>query len=279
MVCGKTGNTATMTSTPAGNRHHIQWCCEAGRLFLLWVILCGYDSRVTLMKQALASQKAQQGRRSAASLKPGKGTGYGGVPFCGDMFLSHPVSSKFRNNEPPKPASHTAKAQEQLDQYNRIVFACLAEILDDDKSPGFPSFMRLSSRVLSQMFLSSQLLQTVAELLRNDSLTDVVKRKALYQDLWLFLKALGKHSKFREILAKERQVLKPGSDLLTVSFSRGKIEDHTTDTALSIIASLQPLKIQSETMLTRAQKDKQALGDGEDTKVSVLPEGSYMLPY
>ncbi|ORY19734.1 hypothetical protein BCR34DRAFT_551599 [Clohesyomyces aquaticus] len=242
----------------------VSWCCSAGRLFLLWVILCGFDQQFCSEKQREAA-KTGTGR----SHRPygDTGVGYGGG--IGDdlnsllqMYSVSPYGMEHGHGRfgPPnvKPDASKEKAQnaqQVSDSFTGMVLTLLGELL--------PSLDRQSSfdmgppEAIPSMLLNSKILNKAAELLRNDSLEDATKRKELYQALLTFLRAIGTHpATAKQTLFSER-VLRPDTvSLLPLSFGSNTGKDKE-DTSSSLEDCLRNLNTQSNMMLRGAQLNPQ----------------------
>ncbi|KAG9189672.1 baculoviral IAP repeat-containing protein 6 (apollon) [Alternaria panax] len=117
-----------------------------------------------------------------------------------------------------------------------------------------------------EMLRNSKILQYCAELLRNDSLVDVVQRRNLYRTLFIFLRTMGTHSETSSALFGPRFVRPEVVDLLTLSFCAAAPD--LRDSVSILAQCLRNLTTQSTTILQSAKSNE------EDFKSQ---EGQHML--
>ncbi|KAI4956005.1 hypothetical protein J4E91_000215 [Alternaria rosae] len=116
-----------------------------------------------------------------------------------------------------------------------------------------------------EMLNNSKILPYCAELLRNDSLTDVTKRKDLYQALFSFLTMVGSHSSTDAALFGPRYARPETIDLLTLSF-HDEIPD-AKERVTPLAECLRNLTTQSSMMLQSAKTNQNAFKDDEDQEM------------
>ncbi|KAL1796373.1 hypothetical protein ACET3X_004913 [Alternaria dauci] len=108
-------------------------------------------------------------------------------------------------------------------------------------------------KAVLKMLRNSKILQYCAELLRNDSLADVIKRKDLYQTLFNFLMTVGLHGETSAALFGPRFVRPETVDLLTLSFCAAAPDPSES---VSILAEcLRNLTTQSAMVLLSAKNN------------------------
>jgi hypothetical protein len=108
-----------------------------------------------------------------------------------------------------------------------------------------------------EMLMESKILNFCAELLRNDSLTDVIKRKSLYQTLFRFLTTIGSHHSTTQALFGARSARPETIDLLTVSFcADSKVVAERKEKVASLAACLRNLTAQSTLVLQSARNNE-----------------------
>ncbi|KAF2110227.1 hypothetical protein BDV96DRAFT_584595 [Lophiotrema nucula] len=264
MGCGTQGQKSLTEKTV--KKYNVSWCCSRGRLFLIWVVLCGLDQAYSLTKQkernAAKSGAGNLGRRR------GDGVGYGGGGFGGlaieDMlggvgyFGGAYGPGRYHGRTGPASAPDPGKAKAEMaqsleDQTDQFVFTMLADLLPDlDQNTHFD--MDPPDAVTS-MLLKSKVLEKAAELLRNDSLEDVAKRKGLYQAILDFLRVVGPHHKTGSAMFSERVVRPDTENLLSLSFAnntRSTPASAKQETS-SLADCLRNLNVQSNMMMRGAQ--------------------------
>jgi hypothetical protein len=115
-------------------------------------------------------------------------------------------------------------------------------------------------KLLVEMLVESKLLNYSTELLCNDSLGDVTKRKNVYQALISLLRTLGAHNLTADsAIYNERPSRKDEVNLLTVSFQQHP--GVSTETSSSLFKSLSNLYTQSELVLQAAKNNEEEFYD------------------
>jgi hypothetical protein len=278
----------------------ITWCCTHGRLFLIFMMLYGFDKHFCDIKQQEAT-KTGTGRRTLD-----KGVGYGGSsgsPFGGfggamssgfggamgngyggDMSggFGRPRGGGFggprgvgfgglyNTGRHPAQTSNQVKtkaqtAQQDSDAFTKTVFATLAELLPGIDRKAQSSMDSKPPDVVNSLLLNSKILQKASELLRNDSLEDATQRKELYQSLLNFLRTIGTHPlTASKAMFKERPVHSSTASLLMLSL-HGNAASGTAkqETAASLADGLRNLDTQCKLMLTGAQNNREEFSNKE----------------
>ncbi|KAL9079212.1 MAG: hypothetical protein Q9157_001881 [Trypethelium eluteriae] len=248
MGCGSRCFAKKNRTEAAGAREMI-WCCDRGRLYLIWALLCGYDRRQTILDRRIGG-----GSSNLISLGlPSSGIGYGGgcVPR---------PSKKHGIKPPPDPED---------DLIERIM-SCLTALLPSLTCETPTTFDLDPPTALRSILIHSKLLNKAAELLRNDSLEDATQRLSLYQSTLKFVNQLGSHpSTARTTIHEERPESQHETDLLQISFAKSsstKGKNKIRETNQSIATCLASFGHQSKLMLERnnANPDSFRAKDSQD---------------
>jgi hypothetical protein len=235
-------------------------------MFLIWVLLCGFDQKFSEAKQREAA-KTGTGRRIA-----GGGVGYGGSRMSGfgaggyygvDSPLAYPsqvfgAAGAGRHSQTPPDTSKlkAQSAQQQSDHFNRSILEILEELLPSLEKTS--SFDMNPPEAVVDILLSSKVLNYCAELLRNDSLEDATRRKNLYQALLSVVRVLGTHPVTAQKSVFTERVLQPDAvNLNTLSFqsNTSRKQKGKEDKTSSIADVLRNLNVQSNIMLSGATKN------------------------
>ncbi|KAI9667230.1 MAG: hypothetical protein M1821_000043 [Bathelium mastoideum] len=237
--CGDKCSTRTHRGEAVGVRDLV-WCCDSGRLFLIWALLCGFDRRqsnlnVPTKLRSSQSQPVFQGRQTS-------GVGYGGDSI----------------RRPWK--KYGVKAQsDPEDSATEKIMSCLTALLPSLTCENPTVFDLDPPPVLRSILIHSKLLNKVAELLRNDSLEDATQRLSLYQVALKFVGKLGSHpSTAGATIHCERPEIERGADLLQLSFSYSLAssgKNKAPETNQSIAACLASFDRQSKLMVERSKSD------------------------
>jgi ubiquitin-protein ligase len=178
------------------------------------------------------------------------------------MIYDHPhFQSTSHTQDPSKAPPPAAKeedgvlkaksAQKSEDVFGRLVLGFLAGLLPSlDRETCFDI---APPAAVFEMLMDSKILVYCAELLRNDSLEDVVKRKDLFQTLFQFLTIVGSHSATSQVLVIPRPVRPDSIDLLTLSFC---VPPPHKDTTQSLTECLRNLATQSTLVLQSVKNNE-----------------------
>ena len=237
MGCGRKCSTKTSKTEATGVRE-MTWCCDRGRLFLVWALLCGYDRRQTNLglRTTTKSSKAKASSNSGQA----HGIGYGGN--C--------TSRKNRG----------AKVQvDPDDSVTEQTMSCLTALLPSLTCENLTSFDLEPPAVLLSILLQSKLLHKAAELLRDDSLENATQRLSLYQAALDLVEKLGSHPNTAcTTIHNERPELAQGADLLQLSFSTedpANGQNKARETTQSLATCLASFDRQSKLMLDHSKTD------------------------
>jgi hypothetical protein len=239
-----------------GGENKVGWCCSRGRLFTIFVMLCGFDQEHCRVRKSEAERSS--GNRTVAA---GSGVGYGGGRM--GTGLGDPPYGRLgrfgRSQHEPEDAKKLAaeSAEKGSDRFDGMILAFLAVLWpspgnnqDDTEPLGW--FDLDPPRAVTSMLVNSKILAKAAELLRNDSLDNATQRTDLYMALISFLKRVGVHEVSKqEAMYDERIVLPDTVNLLTLSFGG---ECSRSSTASSLAECLHKLNIQCDMMMRNAQR-------------------------
>lgn len=243
------------------------YACDESRIFVVWTLLCGFDH---LGWKAVGAAEKRQRQTVSQTTFRGKGTGYGsgfngfGSPFGGFIFSAMPPT---RPND--MGAAMRASIESEIDSNCERIMRLLTEAL-----PNFPknkvNFDRAPPKVLEALLLRSSILDKAAELLRNDSIDDVIRRRSLYIALYNFIGALATHQSTASITVIERAVREGDLNLLQLSFDsnpakgiiRGKV-----DTRPSLAKAVENIAMQSKTIVENAARNPKAFSGEEDQRM------------
>ncbi|MCJ1468695.1 hypothetical protein MMC07_007324 [Pseudocyphellaria aurata] len=186
---------------------HLDWCCQSGRLFTLWGLLCEFDN-IQLIEQERSRRHVQQ-----SSMQPTngpstkKGTGYVSGP---GLMYSPLFSPLFSAHE-----TLSLRSDSKTDASTKQMLALIIELLPrrSDRDKAAPPAM-------GPLIELSLVQDRIDELLRNDSLQNATTRAGLYFAVFEFFERLGKHSDTAYLICEERFVKKQSSGLFVISTSR-----------------------------------------------------------
>ncbi|KAK6585937.1 hypothetical protein PZA11_000994 [Diplocarpon coronariae] len=245
--------------TPLGVVNH---CCDYGRIYTIYLLLARFDAYKSRRDLACQAKNAEQKLKSTKSNLKAKskskkssvaGVGYGA--HTGDYGILDDDDDEMYGN--PYLASHQRlqadsndeeRADEQMTQDFLTSDTCrlLGVCLPDPNS---------QASVELNMFRMSTLLDTVTEMVRNDSIVDITDRFDVYQGVVAFIEKLAKHRMLVALLFEERHISTnhPGVRVLG---DGGTYVPQETSSSAPLIASYGNTHIQAKTFLEMTQNSK-----------------------
>ncbi|KAK6390495.1 hypothetical protein LTR65_005619 [Meristemomyces frigidus] len=196
----------------------------------------------------------------------GTGVGYGsGYTFHAPPMAAQPVAfGKYGTYNPPgryaqsvaAPAPAPAEAAE--DDITRRLMVCLNSLLPSLEAESVQDFDMEPPVALAAILTQSNVLGTIAALLRHDSLEYATERMALYSKTLDVVHTLGSHyATANPAIHDTRRVQDGGPDILSISFASHDNDPKFEETQ-SLAACLRNFDKQSKNMLTNAKAHPQA---------------------
>ena len=255
--CGTAPEHVPLNQVSSGDSS-LAWCCDQGRLFIIWVLLCLFDQHY-LNATSSSKGKASAGfKASRPSLSSSTKGGMG--------FESSSIFSGFSS-----PASSNYKASPDAnDKIAQRVTNLLEMIWPGSPESATGAFDARPPSVLLTMVSNSFLLEQTANLLRNDSVEDVSRRADIYDKVLSWVNAVGIHPLTANLVVNERDTKTDNLGLLEVSFGgvpsniKGKNKD---EKSMSIAQCLENLSTQSRLIVEKLGESKAK--HSEDTKTTL----------
>ncbi|KAL9607510.1 MAG: hypothetical protein Q9167_007577, partial [Letrouitia subvulpina] len=176
------------------------WCCEKGRTFAIWVMLCRYDF-LELSLHRSGSQEAPASHQSTA--QQNTGTGYAGL---NSMTFWNPRPSGISQ------ALDFEQTDDDTDDLTERIIRLMIALLPKPDTEAEQEAVAIAS-----MLELSLLQDRVGQLLRNDSLRNVTKRSALYFEAFEFVNRLAKHENFDYLITEDRFIKKNSAGLFAIT--------------------------------------------------------------
>lgn len=245
---------------------HLDWCCESGRLFALWSLLCEFDNMELTEQERSRHQVQQSLRQPTSKAKSSKTKGAGSNSNPQDNYRAY-------YNSPTQRLVFN-QADSKTDASIKQMLALFIELLPrrSDESKAVPP-------ALSSMIELSLIQDRIAEFLRNDSLQDATTRAGLYFAVFEFIERLRKHPDTSYLIYGERFVKKQSSGLFAISTDKdlkgkgkARANQHLTlgqgeeSKTTSLLACMSKIGIQSESLpkASRAMKSEFRTAAGQD---------------
>jgi hypothetical protein len=257
--CGKNCRTAGPASVQIKDTSQLCWCCDAGRMVLLWILLCGADKRKSVRRRRgeyFANLKSSKSRNvSGAGVGYGSHTAYGSLASI-PQALSYGVYGHLNNSRVslPQPAALPTADRADDDVTSRVM-ACLDNLLPSLATQNASSFDLNPPAHLLAVLTQSSVLGTIAALLRNGSLEDATQRIRLYQNTLNVVDKLSDHPATADLTVNQsRQESSSPTDILSLSYldPDGNNTDKYEETD-SLSSCLHNLDMASKSILARAK--------------------------
>ena len=253
--CGKHYNT-TGPKAPAQkmNASQLYWCCDAGRMVLLWILLCGVDRRKTARRRRGEYFK----RNSKTSNVSGAGVGYGSHMHGPEtaQVVNFGMYGQLNNSRVSiaQPVNAAPAAETAEDEFISKIMACLDRLLPSLTAENPSSFDLNPPTHLLAVLAQSSILGTIAALLRNDSLEDATRRSRVYNNTFNVVDKLSKHPKTAKTVNQARKEDIRSSDVLSLSWTDLKQSNSDQYEEHDCLAScLHNLDKASKSILARAK--------------------------
>lgn len=205
----------------SGQGFKLAWCCEQGRLFLIWSLCCGLalnepepsapTSATSSIGKALRSKlKAPKSEPSNAQ---SKGTGYGGYNDFSIAMVQRFVA--------PRDTQIECRKSTAANPFWEAYFSALALILPSlTRAQGLTN-LDYDPPALIQLILGrSPLLSKTMELLRNDSVEEIVAQGRLYTAALDFVEAMGNHTCTSPLIFAEQNIYRREEQLVYFSLPK-----------------------------------------------------------
>jgi hypothetical protein len=182
--------------TPVGVVNH---CCQEGKIFGFWLLLTRCDDEELARKKA-SSEKKPQLKFNQPGASGSSGIGY---TSNGDSYWNtYDPWNGYGGAASSQTLMNASKDQdeESPDVLMATILKLLIAFLPDAAEESAPS---AAAEALSLLRLSF-LFDRVAELIRNDSITDMVERRDLYNAAFGFVDTIAMHPGFVELLFEKR---------------------------------------------------------------------------
>ena len=282
--CGRKPTVGVNTmSTKTG---YLDWCCDVGRLFAIWIFLARYDQVELKMQETEASKAAEKVRNLAFAgsnrhqRQDQKGKGYVSNAGFDDIFAMLDESRMYGQRSVR--AINFQSADTLTDDVLGQLLTLTSLLLPSrSRQPG-SGFDKEPPSTLNAALRLGLLVDKVAQLLRNDSIADITKRSPVYFPALQFVKILVSHRSTSDLVTQERYYKRGTSGLQVLSApgvagdikGKGKatpqqlvvLGEAKDGNAPAVIKRLENLVKQSQIMLGfgRAEGTRRELGSETD---------------
>jgi len=280
--CGRRCHSAgSDVSANAKDGSKLRWCCDFGRLILLWILLCGCDRRKTARRKR--GEYFTKNNKSSRASVSGAGIGYGSHTTYGfesvaqaNQAMTYGMYGQLNNSSLSLPQHVDAlpTAERAEDEITARVMACLDALLPSLVAENTSMFDLEPPTPLLVVLTQSNILGTIAALLRNDSLEDATKRFRLYNNTLNVVDKLSRHPATADLTVNQaRKEGNSPSDILRLCFSSNNdLNDDKYEETDSLAACLRNLDIASKSILTRAKAHPQDFVGGNSEQMLSLCE-------
>lgn len=248
----------------------VDWCCEDGRMFAIWALLCRYDHMELKLQLQQREVRGQLEYPHNAFVAKKLGLAYPGFTRKG-KYMPQIIESKFGG----PPVLIFAQADNKTDKATKTLLGLIIELLPLRNEVG-----KAAPPEISAMIELSLLQDRAAELLRNDSLQDATGRAGLYFALFEFFERLGKHPDTEHLVYEKRFPKKQSNGLQAISTlaatgSKGKAKSESAPSLIlgdfehmgaSLVSCMKNLAKQSKVLIKTSQAASKEFrtAEGED---------------
>ncbi|KAK3995544.1 hypothetical protein QBC44DRAFT_319748 [Cladorrhinum sp. PSN332] len=191
----------------AGKTLKMSWCCDFGRLFILFALLCGFeipsDARKSSPKPPPSQAKPHSTLTKTVSQKAviptafSKGTGYGSGPnFLASIALQRPKKTKIEGTE--------------TEGYF-LALACALPCMSRDQVTKFDN---IRQPIVSAILPRSPMLRLASEILRTAAIEEINARHDVINAVLAFLENLANHWDTTPIVFQDQIFYPPSQQLL-----------------------------------------------------------------
>jgi hypothetical protein len=151
------------------NDHYMSWCCLDGRILTIWMMLCRFDKiELELRRSNQQPKQSIQGRISGSTSSGVSGVGYA-APTSDPWWM---MTGGAWTPSDDIPVVRLKKEDSCLEEFISWIMDMLNFTLPGSKVKDLPT-------VLVAMLELSLVIDKAAELLRNDSLDDIMNRSTV----------------------------------------------------------------------------------------------------
>ena len=209
---------------------HLDWCCDRGRLFAIWVFLTRYD-QVELKMQEMESHNKKtkhdtallKGMYGSTSRhrKQNKGVGYVSNSGFDDVATMFDEANMYGTLAVR--AINFQSADTLTDGVLGQLLTLIAHLLPSRHDRPSSAFDKSPPSCLMSALRLGLLIDKMGQLLRNDSIADISKRASVYFPALDFVDVLGSHEATRDLVTGERYY-KRGTSGLQMLSSGGAVD-------------------------------------------------------
>ncbi|KAI9700118.1 MAG: hypothetical protein M1836_002652 [Candelina mexicana] len=285
--CGKAPKLGINKATSAGKV--LDWCCDGGKLFAIWLFLARYDE-LELDTQAATAKAVEDSQKKARKYgtDPSKGAGYSSFKLASMEYINWAVGQRvalgLNTHDPGSYGvsnSFNFKSSDlKTDKFVKMISGFLYHLLpNENHKTSKTSFETNPPSALKAMLQLSLLLDKLAQLLRNDSIGDLTSRADSYFKILRLVQAIGGHRGLVSLINEERYAKRSTTGLKVLSLPASKrltshgrnelqhlliLED---ESATSVISYIENLYKQSQMILSQYKNLKTEFADsaGKDT--------------
>lgn len=234
---------------------HLLWCCPDGRMFAIWVVLAKLDL-AELQDQGDTSRPSEQvrsaeSRRPTSNRHPGGTGAERGIGYADNDIFDNTFHGP-RSARPNLVRPIRFREDRGADARMAAIFELLVVLVPSTMNSRLPP-------ELTGMLQLSLVFDKAAEMLRNDSLDDVLKREHVYYELFNFVGKLSAIPDLIHLVTSTRRLKRRTAGLQAISqeSSDGQstsLMELDDDTSGSLVDQFKNLAKQSRLVLKSTSK-------------------------
>lgn len=190
------------------NKRYISWCCLMGRILTLWMVLCRFDTvEVARRAQNQNPKQSSRGRRSITTSSGVSGVGYAAPSSDSARAMAGRSWEPTYDISGLRVKGEDARREDFISWIMDMVTFTLPSPQSKDLLP-----------VLLAMLELSLVIDKAAELLRNDSLDDIMTRPTIYGSVLNLVGKIGAHQELLKLVQDDRFSKAQSLGLESISF-------------------------------------------------------------
>lgn len=199
---------------------HLDWCCDRGRLFAIWVFLARYDQVELKMQEMESGKKTKHDAALPNDMygkhrKQNKGVGY--VSNRGFENVAAMINEANMYGALAVRTINFQSADALTDSVLGQLLTLITHLLPSRHHRPSSAFYELPPSCLKAALRLGLLIDKMGQLLRNDSIADISKRASVYFPALDFVNVLGSHSSTHDLVTGERYYKRGTSGLQVLS--------------------------------------------------------------
>ncbi|KAK4164274.1 putative baculoviral IAP repeat-containing protein [Cladorrhinum sp. PSN259] len=203
---------STANTVSAGKSLKMAWCCDTGRLFILFSLLCGFESSSD-MKKTTSQPKPSSSKAKPPPCQPKQDSLKGTIPNAFSKGTGYGAGPNIITSLVPKPKKTKIDAPEAEGYF--LALASALPCVDREHAATFDHTRHLT---VSAILPRSPMLRLASEILRTAAIDEINARHDVINAVLTFFENLANHWDTAPIMYQEQILYPPNQQLLGYTF-------------------------------------------------------------